>query len=225
MNGLRLPSLLEKIDIFGRPLPTFNLNSNTEVNTVTGGLVTFAIIITVLCYGSLKYFHLLTKHNANVTSVLDTDVFDFNDKINLNEIGFRFAFSVRGVSGKKDLKDDPRHVKYIVRMDGFKGGEKFDRIIPYHLCTDEDWDKFPPPTKDASVSIAPILSGEYGGMYCLDWEDDIENMLIYGNRNNDEYQKIEILLVPCNYLHSKNDSIPEECEADKDAMEDYLGTI
>ena len=90
-----LSSLLEKIDQFGTPLPTFNLNGKTELHTVTGGLTTFAIIVIILCYGTLKFYHMITNHNANVASVLETDVFDFNDIMNLNEVGFRFSFSVR----------------------------------------------------------------------------------------------------------------------------------
>ena len=37
-------------------------------------------------------------------------------------------------------------------------------------------------------------------MYCLDWDDDVEDILIYGNDKNDEYRAFEILLVPCNYV-------------------------
>ena len=56
-----------------------------------------------------------------------------------------------------------------------------------HKCIDEDWAQFPPDTRDASIVTAPIKSGEEGGMYCLDWGDDVEDLLVYGNRNNDEY--------------------------------------
>jgi len=73
LKGLKLSSLLEKIDQFGRPLPTFNLNGEKMVHTVTGGLMTFAILVTILCYGSLKFYQMVTNHNANVTSVLETD--------------------------------------------------------------------------------------------------------------------------------------------------------
>ena len=62
-------------------------------------------------------------------------------------------------------------------------------------------------------------------MYCLDWGDDVEDMLIYGNTKNDEYQMFEILLVPCNYLHTIDDSIPSECLADQLEMTKYLDTI
>ena len=87
---------------------------------------------------------MITKHNANVTSVLETDVFDYNDILNLSDIGFKLAFSVRGFVDK-ELKDDPRYVKYLARIIGKKDGEWYDKEVPYHRCTDDDWDKFPPP--------------------------------------------------------------------------------
>ena len=52
-------------------------------------------------------------------------------------------------------------------------------------------------------------------MYCLDWEDEVEDKLIYGHSKNDEYQRLDIVLVPCNYVHSylgyEGDSISKEC--------------
>ena len=38
-------------------------------------------------------------------------------------------------------------------------------------------------------------------MFCLDWErEDIE---IYGNEKNAEYSRLEVVLVPCNYVHKE----------------------
>lgn len=66
------------------------------------------------------------------------------------------------------------------------------------------------------------------GLMCLDWNDD-EPLLIYGKERNDEYQRIEIVLVPCNYIHTHlgytGDSIAPECVADLDAQLEYLGPI
>lgn len=228
MKGLKLTSLLEKIDRFGRPLPAFNLKGETKVHTVTGGLVTFLILVTTLSYGALKFYHLLTNHNANVTSVLETDVFDFTETTNLHDIGFRVAFSVRGYN-TQELKDDPRYVKYLIRMFGKKDGKEFERLLPYHKCTDEDWKEFTPPSKAFSDSFSAIKNGDVDGMYCLDWTDDVEPILIYGNEKNDEYQRVELVLVPCNYVHTRlgydGDSVTEECLADKDKMIEYLGPI
>lgn len=56
-------------------------------------------------------------------------------------------------------------------------------------------------------------------MYCFDWTDDVEPILIYGNEKNDEYSRVELVLVPCNYVHTRlgyeGDTVPEECLADK----------
>lgn len=228
MKGLRASRLLEKIDQFGRPLPTFNLDSETEVHTTTGGLVTFLIIVITLCYGTLKFYQMMIKHNTNVTSVYETDVFDFKEVTNLHDIGFRMAFSVRGYD-TKELKDDPRYVKYLVRMFGRIKGIEFERIMPYHRCTEEDWEVFPPAAKAFEDSFIAIKNGDVDTMLCLDWSDDVEPILIYGNEKNDDYSRVELVLVPCNYLHTEldydGDTVPEECLADKEAMIEYLGPI
>ena len=65
------------------------------------------------------------------------------------------------------------------------------------------------------------------GMFCLDW--DKEDLLIYGNERKSEYQRIEILMTPCNYLHTElgfeGDSISDECISDLDEQIKYLGPI
>lgn len=64
-------------------------------------------------------------------------------------------------------------------------------------------------------------------MFCLDFDAiDIE---LYGNERNEEYQRIEVVLTPCNYLHTHlgftGDSIADECVADLDAQIKYLGPL
>ena len=63
-------------------------------------------------------------------------------------------------------------------------------------------------------------------MFCLDWSEDIS---IYGNERNDNYQRIELVLVPCNYLHThlgfEGDTIHPDCVANLDEQIDYLGPI
>ena len=57
-------------------------------------------------------------------------------------------------------------------------------------------------------------------MFCLDWDlvgDDVE---VFGNFDIEtEYQSLEYLIVPCNYVHAEfgptNDTVVEGCIADK----------
>ena len=67
--------------------------------------------------------------------------------INLNERNYKFAFSVESFLHPKQRKSDPRYVKYLFRMYGQRNGEEFQRIIPYHNCTDEEFDQFYPVRK------------------------------------------------------------------------------
>ena len=55
-------------------------------------------------------------------------------------------------------------------------------------------------------------------MYCFDWSGGEDgDLVIYGNEKGDEYQRVEIVLVPCNYLHTKwdytEDTISDKCVA------------
>ena len=53
-------------------------------------------------------------------------------------------------------------------------------------------------------------------MYCID--EEFEDLVIYGIWRNSEYQSFDVVLVPCNYLHTdvgyNDDSIHPECIAD-----------
>ena len=68
-----------------------------------------------LTYASLKLSHLLSKQNPMISEILERNFFDYQTKLDLTEIGFKMAFSVEGYLDS-ELKDDPRYVKYIVRI-------------------------------------------------------------------------------------------------------------
>ena len=51
------------MDIFGAPLPTFNLAGQTIVKTATGGVISFIVFVVFFVYGTLKLTHLINKYN------------------------------------------------------------------------------------------------------------------------------------------------------------------
>ena len=69
--------------------------------------------------------------------------YDFTDKIDLNEINYRIAFSFVGASTKK-LKDDPRYVKILARTVRRVDTKLSETILGLHKCTDKDWEQFYP---------------------------------------------------------------------------------
>ena len=56
-------------------------------------------------------------------------------------------------------------------------------------------------------------------MLCIDWNDD-DPFEITGTEQDDEYTRLEIIFLPCNYIHTmldyKEDSISPDCVADLD---------
>ena len=59
------------------------------------------------------------------------------------------------------------------------------------------------------------------------WKEN--SCVVSPNEKNDEYQRIEVVLVPCNYLHTHlgytGDSIDENCVADLESQIEYLGPL
>ena len=52
-------------------------------------------------------------------------------------------------------------------------------------------------------------------MLCVDWNDAEQPIEIRGHEALDNYQRFEVFLLPCNYVHTKwgynGDSIHPEC--------------
>ena len=69
----------------------------------------------------------------------------------------------------------------------------------FHRCTEEDYSKFNPVNPQSQFLFEEIKKGEKRGFYCIDWEDD--DLYIFGDEYDKEYQRIEFLLTPCNYIH------------------------
>ena len=53
--GVVLPKILQTMDMFGEPLPTFNIKGKSEVRTHCGGCLSMALIFTVIMFATLKF--------------------------------------------------------------------------------------------------------------------------------------------------------------------------
>ena len=78
------------------------------------------IFTIVLLYGITKFIDLESKNNPNVSFYIKEGHFE-SEQINLNEKNFRIAFAIEGYF-TKDLKYDPRYVKWIFRIRSTEDG-------------------------------------------------------------------------------------------------------
>ena len=139
-----MPNVLKKIDIFGEPLQAFNLKGETVITTLTGGISTFIILIIFIAYGSLKAIHLKEKKNPDILSLTEKGVFDSSHVLNLDDMGFKFAWTIENYLDNQ-RRDDPAYVKYLVRYYSSKDGVESNRLLTYHRCNETDWIDFAPP--------------------------------------------------------------------------------
>ena len=130
----------------------------------------------------LKLSHLIDKNNPSIAELKETNFYDFNTRVDLNEIGFKMAFSVEGYLDGK-IKDDPRYVKLLARMIYKTDGESHEKILSLHKCTEKDWGDFDEPAKGMEDQIDSIKSDPNRGMYCLD-KNQMEGLEIYGDEKN-----------------------------------------
>ena len=73
-------------------------------------------------------------------------------QFNLNEHNFRIAFAFESKYGKY-LINDPRCVRWVFRVKSEKDGIKYEKVLPYHVCTDEDIAEFYPIRPDMASKL------------------------------------------------------------------------
>jgi hypothetical protein len=219
-------SVLTGLDGYARKVPTFNIHGDTEVKTAVGGVLTCAIILLVLGYGAIKAIQLAGRQNPKVNTFKVANNYPGREMIDLNEIKFRAAFSVENYWDRRMI-DDPRYVKTLMRLIGTRGGERYEKILPHHKCTEADYAEFYPAHTNSEDQLKAMQSDENRGLYCVDeWDDD---MFAGGEEEASEYQRLDFAVVPCNYIHYEfgdvGDTISEDCIADLDAQIAYMGPI
>ena len=103
------------------------------------------MLITMVLYAGIKLDALINRQNPNVSTFTEELVLTSDDHANLKGSGLRFAWTIEGY-GDKELKNDPRYVKPLMRMAGRKEGKIMETILDWHMCTEEDFEDFAPPT-------------------------------------------------------------------------------
>jgi len=131
------------LDGFGKELPAFNLRGETRITTVVGGLATLCVVVLTFSYAALKMIELAAGKNPTINDSKIDGFFATSETVNFNEINWNMAFSIENMESR-DAINDPRYVKWIVRLYEKHGEVLSERLLPFHSCTAEDYEKFYP---------------------------------------------------------------------------------
>ena len=138
-------------------MPGFNLHGESTINTFPGGVITSIVFIVGLAFAVQKFLTLMEKKDVLVTSHWKFGAMEGNEMVNLNEIGFRVAFTMENYL-TKEPKNDPRYVKWIVRMYKKTDGVFSEDILPFHKCTWDDIKAFGPVARTHADNLDKIMS-------------------------------------------------------------------
>ena len=148
------------------------MKGESEVRTNIGGISTILVILMVLSYALNKLVILIDRKDVSITEHRDISVYPLTKTVNVNEIGFRMAFTVENYLDNK-LINDPRYVKWYLRMYAKRNGEWYQEMLPYHTCTQADFDSFAPLTKVTGAKLHDMTQ-DRRPMFCLDdWPEDM----------------------------------------------------
>ena len=67
---------MEKVDMFGQKIPSFNLKGKDTVYTLAGALMSLLILIVLSLFASIKFIHLFDRFNPNVSQLLEKDYYN-----------------------------------------------------------------------------------------------------------------------------------------------------
>ena len=139
---------LHRLDLFKEELPMLNLKGKARVPSMCGGLMTILIITVMTIYSLFKLELLVSRRNPNVSTYLEEQVLSSTDRLHLKRKNLKFAWAIEGYIDKS-IKDNTEFVKTYIRTETSVGGKRREFFLDYHICTEEDFKDFPPPTKDA----------------------------------------------------------------------------
>ena len=94
---------IKKVDIFGEPIPAFNLAGRDVIRTTCGALMSLIIFVITLVYASMKYNIMIERQNPNI--IINTGNLDNGTKISTSSEDFMLAFAVESYSTKQVIRD------------------------------------------------------------------------------------------------------------------------
>ena len=80
----------------------------------------------------------------------------------------------------------------------------YEKLLNYHKCTADELRSFKEPTRDTYNPLQRYIEGTDRYLFCVE-QDAHENgtLSVWGLESDDNYQRFEFNLVPCNYIHKQ----------------------
>ena len=103
---------LQSLDMFGQPIPAFNIKGKDQVQTVVGGFLSAVVMTLTLGFAIIGMHDLISKSDPTINSNIVHSYYGTEeDGLNFSKANQRLAISVLGWD--QQTKYDPKHVRLV----------------------------------------------------------------------------------------------------------------
>lgn len=106
-------------DWFSTKMPAFNMRGSQSISTHLGTALTFISAVVVIIYAIAKSTNISSVRGSTTSYYLHDSNSTPENPMDLSKTKFRIAFAFEGYNDK-EFKNDPRYVRYIIRIQGKK---------------------------------------------------------------------------------------------------------
>ena len=107
-----MPKFLKSVDMFGAPIPNFNMRGRAEVKTSCGACFSMVIFTLTLLFGMLKLQHLALHKNPSITT--NTIPLEAGERFDIGSEDFMMAFAV--TKDKGEPRNDTRYLRWMQKV-------------------------------------------------------------------------------------------------------------
>ena len=160
----------KSIDLYSQTV-NFNIKGKQSHKSFIGAFVSTFVVLLVFFYGLDKFKIMLDRSDTNYTEVhnINEDVESSQREFTFEETNFDVAFGL--TSGSLGISEEEMsgYAEWFVQhraIDPVTGNQEY-QSLSYHVCTQDDYDKY------FKVENIPSIQ-TYGNLLCLDHPEDIK---------------------------------------------------
>ena len=148
---------LKEFDIFGRDIPSFNINGKNTIQTIPGVIVSIVIGLLTLSFGILKFEHLVRRKQPLITETSSPLIKGTSQKLSDENIMMAFALETFYTSVPLD---DPRYIRWYTIEWTAKEGIWTSSYKLLDKCTEADFEKFYQAENEATKQKVEALKAQ-----------------------------------------------------------------
>ena len=99
-------NIYDRYDLFASEVPAFHIQGQKKVGTFIGCFLSIFTVTSVLVYGCIRGFYLVTGNRPLVSSYIVRGGHDAKEAIDLEEYDFKIAFSAQKIEQDEQQKID-----------------------------------------------------------------------------------------------------------------------